>query len=106
MAKPSPTIVGSYGEELRESNPQPKQANKTVVPMKKTVSRTKATDTAPEATVPVQIEKVTLYLPKPVYRYIKQKALDFDRKPHDLLIEGIEMLLRKDGKTIAALIGK
>jgi hypothetical protein len=52
------------------------------------------------------IDKVTLYLPKPVYRLIKQMALDFERRPHDLLLEGIDLLLARYGKSIAAVTKK
>jgi len=52
------------------------------------------------------IDKVTLYLPKPVYRLIKQMALDFERRPHDLLLEGVDLLLARYGKSIAAVTKK
>jgi hypothetical protein len=56
--------------------------------------------------VSADIDKVTLYLPKPVYRLIKQMALDFERRPHDLLLEGVELLLARYGKSIAAVTKK
>lgn len=49
---------------------------------------------------------MTLYLPKPVYRLIKQMALDFERRPHDLLLEGIDLLLARYGKSIASVTRK
>jgi hypothetical protein len=52
------------------------------------------------------VDKVTLYLPKPVYRLIKQMALDFERRPHDLLLEGIDLLLIRYGKSIASVTRK
>jgi hypothetical protein len=52
------------------------------------------------------VDKVTLYLPKPVYRLIKQMALDFERRPHDLLLEGIDLLLTRYGKSIASVTRK
>src|SRR3954451_11626043 len=55
---------------------------------------------APASEAPTKVEKVSLYLPKAAYKFIKQTALDFDRKPHDLLIEGVEMLLAKHGKSL------
>jgi hypothetical protein len=57
-----------------------------------------ATAPAPEA--PTKVEKVSLYIPKAAYKFIKQTALDFDKKPHDLLIEGVEMVLAKHGKSL------
>lgn len=47
------------------------------------------------------IEKVTVYLPKAAYRFIKQAALDLDQKPHDLLINGVDLMLRKHGKKLS-----
>jgi hypothetical protein len=55
---------------------------------------------------PADVDKVTLYLPKPVYRLIKQMALDFERRPHDLLLEGIDLLLARYGKSIASVTRK
>jgi hypothetical protein len=43
---------------------------------------------------------VSLYIPRAAYKFIKQTALDFDKKPHDLLIEGVEMVLAKHGKSL------
>ncbi len=42
----------------------------------------------------------TIYLDPPVRLAIKRIALDYDRKPHDLMMEGIDMMLTKyAGKT-------
>jgi hypothetical protein len=90
------------GAELTSPTPQPKTKKPKVVRL--VPAKPPVATAAEEPRVP--IERVTLYLPKPVYKHIKQKALDFDRKPHDLLIEAVELLLKKDGKTIAALTGK
>lgn len=35
----------------------------------------------------------TLYLDPKVLRVIRQVALDFDRKPHDILLEGVNLAL-------------
>ena len=43
---------------------------------------------------------MSLYIPKAAYKFIKQVALDFDKKPHNLLIEGVEMVLAKHGKSL------
>jgi hypothetical protein len=46
----------------------------------------------------------TLYVPKRVLREIRAIANDFDRKPHDLLIEGVDLMLAKYGrKSVAKL---
>jgi hypothetical protein len=45
-------------------------------------------------------------LSKPVQRAIKQMALDLDRKPHDLLIEGVNLMLAHYGRgSIAEIDG-
>jgi hypothetical protein len=41
---------------------------------------------------------VSVYLDKRVQRVIKEIALANDRKPHDLYIEGINLMLRSYGK--------
>jgi hypothetical protein len=41
---------------------------------------------------------VSLYLDKRVQKVIKEIALAYDRKPHDLYIEAVNMLLKSYGK--------
>lgn len=94
--EPAPGPVPSSSVR-RRSRPTAKEAQRTAKPPhpEKEVAAEPA---------PVEIERVTLYLPKPVYRYLKQLALDLDvSRTHDLLIEGVEMVLAKHGKSIAAL---
>jgi len=55
---------------------------------------------AATAPAPQEIEKVTVYLPKPVYRFIKQTALELERRPHDLLMQGVELMLAQHGKSL------
>ncbi len=40
----------------------------------------------------------TLYLPKKVQRVIKEIALQYDCKPHDLYLEGINLMLAHYGR--------
>ncbi len=40
----------------------------------------------------------TLYLPKKVQRVIKEIALHYDCKPHDLYLQGINMMLAHYGR--------
>jgi hypothetical protein len=40
----------------------------------------------------------TLYLSKKVQRVIKEIALQYDRKPHDLYLEGINLMLTQYGR--------
>lgn len=94
-------LADLMGDELSQPAPKAKVLREKVVKLRQPKREPLA-----EVAAAVEIDKVTLYLPKPVYKYLKQKALDFDRKPHDMLIEAVELLLKKDGKTIAALTGK
>lgn len=76
-------------------------------PAKSEVAKARSTPAAAptgEANKP-PIDKVSLYLPKPVHKYIKQIALDMDRRPHDLLMEGVELLLKQHGKSLKDLTG-
>lgn len=47
----------------------------------------------------------TLYLDKKVQKVIKEIALQYDRKPHDLYIEGINLMLRHYGRPSVKDIG-
>jgi hypothetical protein len=47
---------------------------------------------------------VSLYLDKRVQRVIKEIALTYDRKPHDLYIDAVNLLLRSYGKPTIAEI--
>ena len=49
---------------------------------------------------------VSLYLAKAVQREIKRIAIDYDCKPHDLLIEAVNLMLAKYGRPcIAEILG-
>ena len=89
MAKPQGSLESMMRARV-EAKPAAQGANaSTVVPI-----------TAPALESPAKVEKVLLYIPKAAYKFIKQTALDFDKKPHDLLIEGVEMILAKHGKSL------
>jgi hypothetical protein len=92
MAKPS--LEGMMlSKPQPESGPAPKErASRKVV---------KLSPPPMTAVASAEIEKISLYLPKPAYRFIKQTALDHDRKAHDVLMEGIELVLARYGKTLA-----
>ncbi len=48
-----------------------------------------------------KFQRTTLYLDPVVHKTIKRIALDYNKKPHDLVVEGIEMMLLKYvGKTM------
>jgi hypothetical protein len=56
------------------------------------------TRTAPAGSGRRDKPHVSVYLDKRVQRVIKEIALAYDRKPHDLYIEGINLMLRSYGK--------
>jgi hypothetical protein len=70
------------------------------VPKAKVVPLTQSQREAAPAAAAPEIEKVTVYLPKPVYRFIKQTALELERRPHDLLMQGIDLMLAQHGKSL------
>ncbi len=41
--------------------------------------------------------RYTAYLPKPVYRQLKELAFTHDRKMHDFVLEGLDMVFREHG---------
>ena len=43
------------------------------------------------------IKHTSVYLPEPAYEALRQVAFDERRKIHDLLIEGVELALKKRG---------
>jgi len=60
------------------------------------------TEPAPVVKPPAQklnpdVIRTSIYLPRPVYRRLKEIALTTDQKVHDLFIEGIDAALRKYG---------
>ena len=53
------------------------------------------------------IATMFVYLSKPVLREIKKIALEYDRKPHDILLEGVNLVLTRYGRpSISDLEGK
>ena len=47
---------------------------------------------------------MSLYVGKRVQRALKEIALEYDRKPHDVLIEAVDMVLQRYGRpTVAEL---
>ena len=79
--------------------------------MAETTSQRRDVTTEP---APVVVEQrrpsmphTSVYLSKPVLRELKRIALEFDRKPHDVLIEGVNLVLAKYGRpSIAELESK
>lgn len=55
---------------------------------------------SPEISEPQRASRshTTIYLDPRVLREIRQTALDLGLKPHDLLIEGVNLMLREHGR--------
>jgi hypothetical protein len=45
---------------------------------------------------------MSLYVGKRVQRALKEIALEYDRKPHDILIEAVDMVLQRYGRPAVA----
>jgi hypothetical protein len=67
-----------------------------------TVQRSNVTTLPSAAAARPSPSHTSLYVSKPVLREIKKLALDYDRKPHDLYIEALDLLLRKYGRPSVA----
>jgi|SRR6516164_7335312 hypothetical protein len=64
---------------------------------------------APRDTVTAKRERkypahVSLYLHPAVMRRIKVLAVELDCRPHELLVEGVDLMLRKHGQPTSATI--
>ena len=51
----------------------------------------------PRPPVRPDVQHTSIYVPKPAYRKIREIALAKDRKPHDLILEGLDLVLAKYG---------
>lgn len=68
------------------------------------------TTASPDNVVALQrrpsLPHVSVYIGRPVQREIKQIALTYDRRPHDLYLEALDLLLAKYGRPdVATLSG-
>jgi len=53
-----------------------------------------------------RLQHTSLYLTPEVRRAIKEIAFQYDRKPHDLYMEGIDLMLAKYGKPTSGELNK
>lgn len=53
-------------------------------------------DVAPAPSGPETV-RYTAYLPKPVYRQLKELAYTHDRKMHDFVLEGLDLVFKEHG---------
>jgi hypothetical protein len=82
--------------------------------MNATTSQRHDVTTEPTPVAPAAVERrrpsqphTSVYLSKPVLRELKLIAIQFDRKPHDILLEGVDLVLAKYGRpSISDLEGK
>lgn len=44
-----------------------------------------------------EVQHTSIYVPKAAYRKIREIALTEDRKPHDIIMEGVDLVLAKYG---------
>lgn len=92
MAKQRPSLeaFAQAGNALQPSGSTPVEAGQgTAVAEQKPPSAAKARQDRPHT---------TLYLDKKVQRVIKEIALQYDRKAHDLYLEGINLMLAQYGR--------
>ena len=105
MAKPgqslSDMMAADLGQEAKAKSSAPKKAAPSRAPKSaKVVPLSQPQGDAAPTSAALEIEKVTVYLPKPVYRFIKQTALELDCRPHDLLMQGVDLILGQHGKSL------
>jgi hypothetical protein len=53
----------------------------------------------PKVSAPKEIHRTTVYVPKSKMKALRQLALDSDRKVHDLMMQGIDIVLAKAKRT-------
>jgi hypothetical protein len=51
----------------------------------------------PRRRVPPDVQHTSIYVPKVAYRKIREIALIGDRRPHDVIMQGIDLVLEKHG---------
>jgi hypothetical protein len=52
---------------------------------------------AQETTKATEVHHTSIYLPKVAYRRIREIAAARDVRPHDIIVEGVDMVLAKHG---------
>jgi hypothetical protein len=67
--------------------------------------RIKRKDAAPKTAKPDRPYHISFYIPQPAMRHVKKLAAARDKRPHHLMIEGIDLMLRKYGQpTVQELV--
>lgn len=82
MAKQKVSLEALVAQDARNQAPEPDVA----------------TSQRDNVTTSKRLQHTSLYLTPEVRRAIKEIAFTYDKKPHDLFIEGINLMLAKYGK--------
>ncbi len=83
--KPRRTLSAALAREGEGDEPQQAASAKAALP-----------EPPPAASAPETV-RYTAYLPKPVYRQLKELAFTHDRKMHDFVLEGLDMVFQEHG---------
>ena len=83
VRKPRRTLTAALASKGEGGEPQ--EAAATVTPQ-----------AAPAPGAPETV-RYTAYLPRPVYRQLKELAFTHDRKMHEFVLEGLDLVFREHG---------
>ena len=101
MAKPRRPSLEAFAQSGEAIEHEATATIPTPLPASKAVELVQQNTPAPVPT-PVKPrrdrEHTSLYLSKKVIKTIKEIGLQYDRKPHDLYLEGINLMLAQYGK--------
>jgi len=93
MANKRPSVIGGLKLTPETTSPPvPAASPSNVVDLPVASSRKPRSD----------VQHTSIYLPKPVSRKLKEIAFTTDQKVHDLILEGINEVLRKYGHPLIA----
>lgn len=82
--KPRRTLTAALAGKGEGSEPQ------------ETAAATVTPQAAPAPGAPETV-RYTAYLPRPVYRQLKELAFTHDRKMHEFVLEGLDLVFREHG---------
>jgi hypothetical protein len=102
----NPAAASEPEERAEAESPQPSSKGEatTPAPALPAVQRLASVQGPPRAAKRQRVSRshTTIYLPPQVIRRLKEIALTYDCKPHDLLLEGVDMMLEKYGQPSVA----
>lgn len=85
VRKPRRTLSAALAREGEGAEPQKPQDKQPAPPQ-----------ALPAAGAPETV-RYTAYLPRPVYRQLKELAFTHDRKMHEFVLEGLDLVFREHG---------